>query len=78
MTAKQYKRQQLSQLATDARNRVNAAAVQGAALRGELGREAQDTAIRQLSADYHAARAAGDLTEARRIKALVLALVPTE
>lgn len=78
MTAKQAKHNQLAQMTTDTRNRLNAAAVQGAALRGELGREAQDTAIRQLSADYHAARAAGDLTEARRIKALVLALVPTE
>lgn len=78
MTAKQAKRNQLDQLATDARTRVSAAATQGAALRGELGVEAQQTVLRQLSAEYHAARAAGNVDEARRIKALVLALVPTE
>ena len=78
MTAKQTKRQLLAQLATDTRYRLQAAAVQGAALRGELGAEAQDVVIRQLSADYRAARAAGDAAEAQRIRSLVFALVPME
>lgn len=78
MTAKQYKRRQLEQMATDTRTRLDAAAVQGAALRGELGREAQQTVLRQLSAEYRALKAAGRTDEAAKLKAMVLALVPTE
>lgn len=76
MTAKQYKRQQLAQMVTDTRTRLDAAAVQGAALRGELGGEAQLTVLQQLSAEYKAAKAAGNDAEAKRIKDLVFALVP--
>lgn len=74
MTAQQL----TDQMMTQTRQQLDAAAVQGAALRGELGRTAQDTVLAQLASDYRAAKAAGDLVEAARIKALVFTLVPFE
>lgn len=74
MTAQQLTDQYL----TDTRNRLALVATQAAALRGELGRDAQDVVLTQLASEYRAARAAGDLVEAARIKALVLTLVPME
>lgn len=87
MTAKQ---QLLSQLDHEAQTRAPWAATQGAALRGEFGREAQDVVLGQLASEYRAAKAASEaataegdlvkaaaqLAEAARIKALVFGVVP--
>lgn len=64
------------QMITDTRNRLDWAKTQSAALRGELGREAQDVVLTQLASEYRAAKAAGNATEAQRIRALVMTLVP--
>lgn len=68
----------LEKLTTDARNSTSWAIVEGAALRGELGADKQRVAIEAWSERYLAARAAGDLAEARRIKDLVFSLVPMD
>ncbi len=74
MTAQQL----TAQMIDDTRLALDTAAVQGAALRGELGREAQDVVLAQLSVEYRAAKATGNTTEALRIRTLVFSLVPME
>lgn len=62
----------LEQMTTDARNRTTWAVVEGAALRGELGEQAQRVALESWSAEYKALKAAGRADEARELKAMVL------
>lgn len=68
----------LEQIATDARNRTSWAVVEGAALRGELGDEAQRVALESWSAEYKALKAAGRVAEAQALKAMVLRVLGLE
>lgn len=71
--------QQLTEkMITDVRQQLDTAAIQGAALRGELGTAAQNRMLDTLAAEYQALRAAGKTDEARALRAMVLATVPTK
>jgi hypothetical protein len=74
MTAEQL----TEQMITDTRLAFSTAAIQGAALRGELGADAQQRMLTHLSAEYLRLKAAGRTDEARALKAMVKALVPTK
>lgn len=54
------------------------AVIDGAALRGELGREAQDRALAQWQARHQALKAEGKVDEARELRAFILRVVPLE
>jgi hypothetical protein len=66
------------QMMTETRLALDTAAIQGAALRGELGVEAQDRMIAHFAAEYQALRAAGRMAEARALRQMVLDTVPTK
>lgn len=63
---------------TEAVTTLNFAALEGAALRGELGRAAQDVALASWAAEYRELKAAGQIEEAGRIRAMVFNLVPMD
>jgi hypothetical protein len=66
------------QMMTEVRLALDTAAIQGAALRGELGVEAQDRMIAHFASEYQALRSAGRLEEARALRQMVLTTVPTK
>jgi hypothetical protein len=68
----------LEQLSTEARNRTSWAIVEGAALRGELGEQAQRVALESWAEQYRALKAAGRVAEAQAIKVMVLRVCGVE